>query len=146
MYAEDSFHTLSLASQIGLVVLSLLLAGLLIFASWRLALRRRLAARIAFAVLLLFLFVWLSPQVYYLYYLALFDGLPWQIVIKLPPSPVELLGFLTFQGDATLSAHGKGLLGWCMILAAGLGERARQRWRSLPARGSSEVPRSPDVD
>ena len=75
MYAEDSFHTLSLASQIGLVVLSLLLAGLLIFASWRLALRRRLAARIAFAVLLLFLFVWLSPQVYYLYYLALFDGL-----------------------------------------------------------------------
>ena len=76
MYAEDSFHTLSLLGQIGLVALSLFLACLLVLASWRLALRRRAAIRIALALCLLYLFVWLSPQVYYLYYLTLFDGLP----------------------------------------------------------------------
>ena len=146
MYAEDSFHTLSLAGRMGLVALSLGLAGLLVFASWRLALRPGPAAGVAFAVLLFFLFVWLSPQLYYFYYMTLFEGLPWQSVIKVPPSPVKLLKLLVFQDEATLSAHGKGLLAWCLLLTAAFGKKARlwRRPRSRP--GPSEDTRSTDGD
>lgn len=144
MYAEDSFHTLSLAGRIGLVALSLVLAGLLVFASWCLARRLGPAAGVVFAVLLLFLFVWLSPQVYYFYYMTLFEDLPWQAVIKAPPSPVKLLKLLAFQDEATLSAHGKGLLAWCMVLAAAFGERVRLLWRARSDRGASGFSRSPD--
>ena len=146
MYAEDSFHSLSLAGRIGLVALSLGLAGLLVFASWRLAPRLGPAAGVAFAALLFFLFVWLSPQVYYFYYMTLFDGLPWQAVIKAPPSPVKLLKLLAFQEEATLSAHGKGLLAWCMLLTAAFGERARLWLRTVSGRGSSGDTRSTDGD
>ena len=146
MYAEDSFHTLSLAGRIGLAVLSLALAGVLNLASWRIALRLGPAAGVAFAFLLFFLFVWLSPQAYYFYYMTLFEGLPWQTVIKAPPSPLKLLKLLAFQGEATLSAHGKGLLAWCLVLAAAFGERFRLHLQTWTGRGASGFPRAPDGD
>lgn len=146
MYAEDSFHTLNLAGRIGLVALSLGLAGLLVFASWRTAQRLGPAVGVAFACLLFFLFVWLSPQVYYFYYMTLFESLPWQTVIKLPPSPLKLLKLFAFQDEATLSAHGKGLLAWCLVLAAAFGERVRLSWQARSGRGSSGFSRSPECD
>ena len=63
-------------------------------------------------------FVWLSPQVYYVYYLMIFDGLPWQIVVRTPPGPGALVRLLAFQDKASLSAHGQAALGWAMLAAA----------------------------
>jgi hypothetical protein len=121
-YTEDSFHTLTGMEQLGLVGLTLVLSiGLL-------ALGGRLRG-VVWAFILFWGFVWLSPQVYYLYYQVIFDGLPWQIVVKTPPGPGRILNLLTFQGAGTLSDHGKGVLGWGLIGMA--------LWRRRRARLSS---------
>ena len=114
-YDGDSFFTLSLAGRIGLVALSCLLSSLTIWISWRLGRSRRIATRVLIALAALYIFAWISPQIYYGYYLMIFDGLPLQIVIQTPPSPPEAALLLTFQADATLSDHGKGVLGWLLI-------------------------------
>ena len=67
------------------------------------------------ATILFFGFVWLSPQVYYTYYMTLFDGLPWQVVVKEPPSWRHLYGLMTFGGQTNLSAHSQGILGWLFL-------------------------------
>ena len=118
MYQGDSFFTLSTGGQIGLAVLSGMLVFLAIGAV-RLC-RRKVAARAAapaIGLVLWWLFLWLSPQVYYLYYQLIFEDLPWQVVIGWPPGAVRLIELLTFQGNVTLSDHGVGALGWAMILA-----------------------------
>lgn len=119
MYPDDSFFTLSVGGQIGLAALSASLTVFTLFLFWRIAGGRPVAVRLGLALVFFFLFVWLSPQVYYLYYLILFDGLPFQSVLKAPPGPGALLDLLTFQDRATLSAHSKGALGWILILIAG---------------------------
>ncbi len=137
MYDGDSFFTLSNSSQIGLALLSLSLTVVCLIATGRLfrlipkrGLPARLAARLGVAVFVTWLFVWLSPQIYYLYYLTIFDGLPWQIVVQNPPEFHAILQQVTFSGPATLSDHSKGLLAWLLILYASaqpLWQRARQR-------------------
>ena len=107
-YAGDSFHTLGRAEQAGLVALSLALAAGMAALAWRLAGPIR-------AVVLFWLFVWLSPQVFYLYYQMIFDGLPWQIVVRGVPGPGRILRLLTFTVSGTLSDHGAGLLGWGLV-------------------------------
>lgn len=125
MYDGDSFHTLSAAGQVGLAVISILLAastaalvgyGARALPAW---------VRMTIAFTAFFLFVWLSPQIYYFYYLMLFDGLPLHSVVRLPPSPAILGRLLTFSGPATLSAHGVGILGWILIVTA-LCRKSRQ--------------------
>lgn len=118
MYTQDSFFTLSAAGQIGLGLLSVALAVALIWGCWRITRRMRRLLSLAVAVLVLWLFIWLSPQVYYGYYLLIFDGLPLQIVVQEPPSPLRLLRVLFFADRGTLSAHGQGILGWLTILGA----------------------------
>lgn len=122
MYAEDSFFTLSLAGRVGLVALSMALAAVL-FALAHLSFRffdgvppvKRLLARLGVATGLFWAFVWLSPQVYYLYYQAIFDGLPWQIVVGPPPGLGHVVGLLAFAEADTLSDHSKGVLGWALF-------------------------------
>lgn len=118
MYQDDSFHTLSQAGQIGLACLSLALTAVLLVLAWRMMGTRPLSVRIAIAIILFLGFVWLSPQIYYTYYLFLFDGLPLQIVIHPPPGPRYLADLIFFQDRATLSAHSKGVLGWLLLLIA----------------------------
>ncbi|MGF1475944.1 MAG: hypothetical protein ACFB6S_10325 [Geminicoccaceae bacterium] len=118
MYAQDSFHTLTLTGQIGLSVLSSVLAAATLALAWYAMKRRRLPLRLAIALGVFFSFVWLSPQIYYTYYLTLFEGLPWQNVIKTPPGPLHLFYLLTFQERPTLSAHSKAILGWLLFLQA----------------------------
>ena len=111
MYESDSFFTLTGSGQVGLACLSLVLAvGMLALTLWL----ARGRARIMSAFGLFFLFVWLSPQVYYVYYRMIIDGLPQQWVIGAPRWG-EAFGYLTFTGPGSLSAHGQGLLGWLMI-------------------------------
>ncbi len=118
MYEGDSFFTLTVLERAGLVLWSLaMVAGSL----WlmRIAVRRaHWAVRLAGAAVAFWAFVWLSPQLYYAYYLMIFDGLPLQIVVRWPPGPGALIELLGFQTRATLSEHSKGVLGWIMVAVA----------------------------
>ncbi|MEL7464692.1 MAG: hypothetical protein AAFN79_11530 [Pseudomonadota bacterium] len=118
MYDSDSFFDLTLVGRIGLLFLSSGMALGLIAVVWRGYRSRPLWLRLIGAVALLWLFVWLSPQVYYLYYRFLIPDLPLQWVLKTPPDPLDLAQLLIFQGRETLSDHGKAVLGWCLIAAA----------------------------
>lgn len=125
MYNGDSFYTLTDNGQIGLALLSLFLSAATVFAAGHLfrlvpdkGLPTQLAARIGVAVFIMWIFVWLSPQVYYLYYQTIFDGLPWQIVIRNPPEFHAIVEHVTFSGPETLSAHAKGALAWLLLLYA----------------------------
>ena len=114
-YDGDSFFTLSMAGRIGLICLSAVLsAAVLILASLVMRGRgqwaRLIAALAAFA-----LFVWLSPQIYYIYYRMIIPGLPAQWVIGGPPY-AQMLAFATFSGPVNLSAHGQGVLFWMLAL------------------------------
>lgn len=126
MYQGDSFHTLSGGGQIAVLCLSLVLLALWMAACRHLARGRKIALRLAIALVLFALFEWLSPQAYYLLYIQIFD-LPLQWVAGAPPGPVRLLRLLTFTAEWDLSHHGRGLLGWMLIGAAlwtGRGRRA----------------------
>lgn len=114
-YTGDSFFTLSPSGQAGLMLLSAALAVAMIALARRLPGPRpvrTLTALAAFAA-----FVWLSPQVYYTYYRAIIPGLPAQWVIQ-TLDPGETIRLLTFRDGTSLSAHGRGVLGWAMIAAA----------------------------
>lgn len=116
MYDGDSFFTLSLIGRIGLVLLSLCLSALMVWAMRALRLNLRLRAGVA--LIAFWLFAVFSPQIYYLYYMTLIDGLPLQWVVNQIPTPKAMLALLSFRADSTLSAQSLGLLGWCMIAAA----------------------------
>ena len=118
MYDGDSFFTLSVAGQIGLTVLSGILALAMCFVTWHLTRTRSPLARLFIAILLFGVFEWLSPQIYYTYYRAIIPDLPLQWVIATWPDPSATLRLLTFSEEASLSAHGRGLLGWAMLLIA----------------------------
>ena len=100
--------TLGLVEAAGVLVVSVLLVlGVL-----------ALARRVAAAAGLFWVFLWLSPQVYYAYCQIIFDGLPVQIVIGWPPGAETVLRRLAFAGPATLAAHGQGVLGWVLLVGA----------------------------
>ena len=125
MYEGDSFFTLCVAGQIGLLIVSLLMAAAALGVTRLMTFHRPLILRPFIWAVLFISFIWLSPQGYYTYYRLIFDGLPAQSVIQAPPRPEELLAFLTFTGDATLSAHSVGVLGWLMLVVAMLPRRKR---------------------
>lgn len=118
MYTEDSFFTLGTGGQIGLAVLSALLMIAMVALTWRLGRFMPRAARVVLALTLFWAFVWLSPQIYYLYYQAIIPGLPWQIVVRDPPTLEDIARLLSFTAEQTLSAHGRGGLGWFMLATA----------------------------
>ncbi len=117
MYAGDTFYGLPAAGQGGLVVLSTLLtlaAVACVLALFRLS--KSLGMRMIATVAVFWVFLWLSPQIYYFYYQIILDDLPWQIVIGGPPSPMALIDLLLFIGPATLAGHAKGVLGWTLLI------------------------------
>ena len=117
MYRDDSFFTLGLLEAAGLlVVTALLVLGVLALA--RRLRRGRPGRRLVAAAGLFWVFLWLSPQVYYVYYQLIFEGLPVQIVIGWPPGAEPVLRRLAFAGPATLAAHGQGVLGWVLVVGA----------------------------
>ncbi|MGR3503331.1 hypothetical protein [Pseudaestuariivita sp.] len=122
-YAEDSFFTLSLQGQVGLVLVAAVLAGLAVLIVWRGAARWPRVLSVALALIVFTLFVWLSPQVYYQYFRLIFDGLPQQVVVKAWPDVGHVWRLLTFAERPSLSHHGQGLLGWVLVLIAVLRRR-----------------------
>ena len=117
MYSQDSFFDLSTLGQIGLLGISAALFVLALLAACTGLRKRGYGIRIAGAFVMFWLFVWLSPQVYYTYYWMIFPDLPVQWVVGPPPGPGKALNMLIFQYRATLSAHGQGILGWCLMIA-----------------------------
>ncbi|MGB3407605.1 MAG: hypothetical protein WBA67_08925 [Jannaschia sp.] len=116
-YGNDSLFTLSAGQIAGVLAISLGLSLPMLGLLRRVRFRGP-AVRIGVAALLFAGFVWLSPQVYYLFYWATFEGLPLQIVVKAPPSPRHLARLLTFTDETSLSRHGQGVLGWSLFLLA----------------------------
>jgi hypothetical protein len=118
MYATDSIHTLTTTQQIGLGFISLALLCVMVFLSLKLIKNKHVLVRIIIAIGLFYLFIWLSPQLYYAYYLLIFMDLPIQLVIKAPPGIGPLVKILTLQNSATLSNHSLTFLGWALISLA----------------------------
>ena len=120
MYDGDSFFTLGTGGQIGLVIVTIVLSILMIALTHRVAVMIRWKVWAVVSALTLFwLFVWLSPQAYYLYYLLIIPDLPFQLVVSWPPPAGEsLVDLILFRGDSTLSNHGKGALFWVMSATA----------------------------
>lgn len=117
MYREDSFFTLTEFGQAGLAGLSALLSVLVLVPVFWLVSKKRIHVRLAIALAAFWLFVWISPQIYYAYYRIIIDGLPQQWVIGWP-AIFQPARYMTFTGPQNLSAHGQGLLGWSLVLLA----------------------------
>lgn len=114
-----------MGGRLGLVALTVGMSTAMIFLVWYGAAGLKRVPRVLLAIAAFWLFVWLSPQLYYLYYQMIFDDLPWQIVVKSPPGPANIAQLLSFTDRATLSAHGQGLLGWSLMLTALFRRRPR---------------------
>lgn len=131
MYENDSFFTLSLLGQGGLLFVSITFAVLVLFVCWLMTRRLRWFLSLPIAVILFFAFVWLSPQVYYAYYLTLFE-LEWGRVIQQPPTPLFLAKLLLFSERANLSFHSQGMLGWGLILVSLMKFRTHDETTPMP--------------
>ena len=118
MYENDTFFHLSLTGQIGLVVISILLGAITLWGTWWLTRHRRIVTRTLAALGVVTVFEWLAPQIHYLWYMAVIDGLPLQWVIPAYPRPVSAWEVLGFQLPASLSAHGRAALGWAIVAVA----------------------------
>lgn len=118
MYEGDTFFNLSPMGRTGLALLSIGLTIAVLGAFWKWSIRFGPVVKLLSAIAFFWLFVWLSPQAYYFYYLLIFDGLPLQSVVQSPPAPSEILALISFTGPQNLSAHGKGILFWLLILIA----------------------------
>jgi len=125
MYRQDSFFDLTPAGQAGLVCISATLFLAMLLAARALLSDRPVPVRVGGALVLFWLFVWASPQIYYQYYRTIMPGLPQQWVIWPPPGPGAALELLLFQGPRSLSAHGQGLLGWALLVVPFLRRPAR---------------------
>ena len=126
MYSGDSFFTLSPWGQVGLALLSGVLTIAMVWLTWRLAKGRRLVWRLILWAIGFVGFVWLSPQIYYLYYWVLIDGLPMQAVIAKLPEVERLLDVILLRKH-TLSIHGQAALCLLMLAAALVGGLDRFR-------------------
>ena len=118
MYTNDTFFHLSLVGQIGLIAISLALASITLLGTWVLTRRRGLVTRALAALGVVTVFEWIAPQIHYLWYLVVIDGLPLQWVIPAYPQPASAWQVLGFQLPASLSAHGRAALGWLIIATA----------------------------
>lgn len=123
MYRQDSFFDLSHWGQVGLATLSLSLFVLMVLLARLLLRRYPIWARFFGALVMFWVFVWFSPQIYYMYYRLVIPDLPLQWVIWPSRDPLRPLKMLFFAYQHNLSAHGQGLLGWATILAAVLPQR-----------------------
>ena len=120
-FASDSFWTLSPAARAGLAVVAALSAAGAVLLLWP-ALRLWTAGRVAAALGVLWLYLWLSPQGFYAFYGLIFD-VPAQWVAGGPPGPMRVVRALTFTEEASLSRVAQGLLGWALLLLALRGRR-----------------------
>lgn len=126
MYDGDTFFHLSLTGRIGLVLISAMMEALALWGCWRLTRWARWPSRLLGALGIYVVFEWLAPQVHYLWYMMVIDGLPLQWVIGPLPRPGVVWEIMGFQAPASLSAHARAVLGWACVLTALLAGRHGQ--------------------
>ena len=129
MYLQDSFFDLSQWGRIGLVCISTFLFLSVFVITAKLLAKKPVWFKISGALFIFWLFVWVSPQIYYMYYRTIFEDLPLQWVIWPVESPKVALEYLTFQGPQNLSAHSQGLMGWVLIATPFLPKRWIKRFK-----------------
>ncbi|KNG94154.1 hypothetical protein [Pseudaestuariivita atlantica] len=125
IYEQDTFFHLTGLGQLGLVFVSLVLAGVTFSLALKLMRGGSLWVRVGVALVVYVAFVWLSPQVYYQYFRILIEGLPSQIVLDPYPDIEAALRRLVFLDTPTISHHAQGFLGWGLIALA-VGGRRRE--------------------
>ncbi|MGB0505476.1 MAG: hypothetical protein ACPGGK_04700 [Pikeienuella sp.] len=120
MYEGDTFFHLGFLGGTGLVILSIALMVLMIMATHRLAKFFPYQIwTVVTAIFLFWVFVWLSPQVYYIYYVMIFDDLPMQAVVGWPPAGgEEIVDLILFRGEGSISSHSRGALFWLITAVA----------------------------
>lgn len=123
MYQNDSFFDLSEWERVGLLCISAALTVLMILLARWLLRGAPVWVKLAGSLILFWIFVSASPQVYYMYYRMIIPDLPLQWVIWPPASVAEAARMLVFSGPQNLSAHGQGLLGWGLLIAPFLRRR-----------------------
>ncbi len=123
-YSDDSFYTLDSQGRSGLVLLSAVLTVVLFTLSvWKTRtiltsnvciqpFQRALLCAFDLVSTLVFLYLalYLVPQMYYLYYQRIIDGLPTQLVIGWPPSLYDFLKMSISRGPESLSYHLQGAI------------------------------------
>ncbi len=119
MYEGDSFFTLTPAGRTGLAALSAALAATVLWMAWRAGRAWGSFVGIVAGLVVFWLFAWVSPQVYYTYYMAIIEGLPLQLVVRAPPGLRDIANLLSFTAKPSLADHSAGVLGW-LSLGAGL--------------------------
>ena len=115
IYEFDSFFSLTPWERVGLFAVSLAFAAMCAGVVWMVCRGRVWPMRVVIALLVVWVFVWVSPQGYYAYYRMIFEDLPPRLVIPEVPTPWDMIGHMTFTGRATLSSHTKGILGWMLV-------------------------------
>ena len=116
MYAGDSLFTLTPPQITGVLLLGAALWTVCLAAVRAVGPR---GLRIGAALVLAWAFEWLSPQAFYSYYRLILDGLPAQWVVGWPPpGPAHMARLMGFSLEASLSAHGRALVAWSLLLAA----------------------------
>ena len=125
-YPGDSFHTLGVGQAVGLVLLSAAMAAAVLLAARGAAgaamsyLRDPIGslAVLPMAVVLFLIWDFLAPQLYYGYYLLIFDGLPLQWVLHPDRVLTRLIAFLTPGGTGSLSQDTAALMLHALLLLA----------------------------
>ena len=123
MYSQDSFFDLTPWGQAGLATISLILFAAMLIGTRSLVRGRPTAVRLAGALVAFWVFVLVSPQIYYTYYRMIIPDLPLQWVIWPPAAPLDAAVLMIFQGPQNLSAHSQGLLGWALVVLALIARR-----------------------
>lgn len=118
MYSEDTFLHLTVPGCIGLIYISLFLSAFTVGIYWKISIRFELPIKLLLALVFTWMFIWISPQAYYFYYIQIISDLPLQNVIQTSPSFSEVSNTIAFSGQSNLSNHGKGIVFWAMMLIA----------------------------
>ncbi len=125
LYPEDSFHTLNLLPAFGLAALTLITTVALLAASWFATARLKrkfgkypvivIGLDLVSTLLLFWIVLSFTPQIFYSYYTIVMPGLPAQWVVHglLPFN--DYLKVLKILPDATLASHTAGLTGWVLL-------------------------------
>ena len=132
-YAEDTLYNLTVTGRFGLLALTVFLVLMLLSLSqlksrwlqqvprsWTGALVTLLTLDLFLTFLLFVVALTVVPQLYYSYYLLLFDNLSPQWVIKLPSFETKGRS-LRMASDAGSSLHAIGFTGWWLLVLVVLG-------------------------
>ena len=118
MYGSDSFHALTLTQQIGLAALSAAVFALIIGLTRLIVTGWPAVVRMMLALVLLWLFMWVAPQLYHSFYALVLENVPQEWVVEGPPPLGRTLRVITFTGPADAFHHAMGALGLLMVLTA----------------------------